>query len=161
MKNSFAIITVSLLLVTGCQVSSPSSDSKKADSAKVETVPETVPEIITTADLQAPTEMKFISHEKISLVIDISLQGGGPAYLSVYSDYQRSDTSTVKQDDYTQWNPNQNTRILASSMDSSSAEHLIAIPQHIEHVLVQVWFYDGRPPVSQEVGVQSEVIINF
>lgn len=155
-KILLMISTASALFLSGCQ--SKSHDSKPSNSS-----PDKAPSAteVTTADLKAPTDMNFISHEEVSLLADISLKGGGPTYLSVYSDYKYSDINSTKQEEYKQWKINQNSRILASSMEASTSEYLISIPQHIERILVQVWFYDSRPAVSQEVVVQKELIIKF
>lgn len=157
MHNILLMINTALLLfLAGCQ---STSDDSKTSSSSITKAPSAAE--FTTADLKAPAEMNFISHEKVSLLADITFQGGGPAYLSVYSDYKYSDVSTTKQERYKQWKTNQNSRILASSMEENTSKFQISIPQHIERVLVQVWFYDGRPAVSKEVTVQRELIINF
>ena len=159
MKNLLLIIsTISLLIITGCQQSGSKKDNAEAVQPKTEVATEAV---LKTADLKAPEGMKFISHEKIELIADITNQGGGPAYLSVYSDYEFTSANTTKEEDYKQWNPNQNSRILASSIESNSEEYLIAVPQHINRLLVQVWFYDGRPAVSQEINLEERMSVSF
>ena len=109
--------------------------------------------ITSTSQLIAPKDMKFISHKGISLAVDINNQGGGPAYLSVYSNYQYGGNNT--------WLINHDSRIIASSMGNSQIDHDFAIPQHLKKLLVQVWFYDGRPALSHEITIANQVSITF
>jgi hypothetical protein len=60
-----------------------------------------------------------------------------------------------------QWTTNQNSRVLASSIEHNKIENEFAIPQHLTKLLIQVWFYDGRPAISREVAITEEVFINF
>jgi hypothetical protein len=107
--------------------------------------------IMSTSKLIASKDMEFISHKKINLAVDINNQGGGPAYLSVYANYKESENNS--------WQIDHSSRILASSMESSQINHDFAIPQHLNKLLIQVWFYDGRAALSREVEISNEMTI--
>ena len=128
---------------------------KKTSSAAAEKEEEIITDtrIANTSQLVAPKDMKFISHKSIKLAVDINNQGGGPAYLSVYSNYQHTDNN--------RWKINHDSRILASSMASSQVNHDFAIPQHLKKLLVQVWFYDGRNPLTKEVEIDHEITLSW
>lgn len=157
MKNLMLIVTaVSLIFLVGCQKS-----GNKDNTTKVEISPKNEALVLTTADLKAPEGMKFISHEKINILADITNQGGGPAYLSVYSDYEHIPLETTSKNNHLQWKTNQNSRVLASSIEHNIMEQQLAIPQHLTRLLLQVWFYDGRPAVSQEITIKEQVSVRF
>ena len=108
---------------------------------------------ITTGQLKVLAELKFTSHSSMDLAVDINKQGGGPAYLSVYSKYSLADNQ--------HWEINYDSRLLASYMVNSQAQQKIAIPQHLTHLLVQVWFYDDRAPVSKEIRIDKQLSIQL
>jgi len=147
-------LTASLILLTGCENTSDSSSSIEDKAIQPK-------ELLTTSELIAPEDIKFISHDKIILLADITKQGGGPAYLSVYSDFEFVEKDVTKENDYLQWTTNQNSRILASSIEHNQIEQEFAIPQHLTKLLVQVWFYDGRPALSHEITIANEISIIF
>lgn len=110
-------------------------------------------EITATNQLKALAEMKYTSHSSMDLIVDIKSQGGGPGYLSVYSQYELNDKQ--------HWVIDYDSRLLASYMMEPQSQQEIAIPQHLTHLLVQVWFYDDRPPVSKEIRINKDVSIRL
>ncbi len=110
-------------------------------------------EATSTSQLKALAEMKYISHTSMDLAVDINFQGGGPAYLSVYSKYVRENND--------HWKINYDSRLLASYMINSQIRQEIAIPQHLTRLLVQVWFYDDRAPVSKEILIDKRLSIQL
>lgn len=108
---------------------------------------------LTTNQLKVLADMKFTSHASMDLAIDIANQGGGPAYLSVYSKYS--------QDDNEHWVIDYDSRILASYMINNQVQQEIATPQHLNHLLVQVWFYDDRAPISKEIRIEEQQSIKL
>lgn len=131
-----------LLSLLACQP----QEEKEADA-------QTEKEVTSTSQLKALAEMKYTSHASMALAVDIIAQGGGPGYLSVYSTYELND------DDH--WVIDYDSRLLASYMIDPHTEQEIAIPQHLTHLLVQVWFYDDRDPVSQEIRINKEVTLRL
>jgi len=118
-----------------------------------EDVAKTEEETTTTSQLKALTEMKYTSHASMDLAVDINRQGGGPAYLSVYSQYEFNDNE--------HWVIDYDSRLLASYMIDPQTLQEIAIPQHLTHLLIQVWFYDDRAPVSKEIRINKEVAVKL
>lgn len=160
MKPLLFFITASIICLTGCNNADKSTSATDDKSTLPKEATDLSPEK-TTATLKAPEGMKFISHEKMTLLADITNLGGGPAYLSVYSDFEFTEKEVTKEDDYLQWTTNQDSRVLASSIEHNHIEHEFAVPQHLTQLLVQVWFYDGRPAISQAITIDKEVSINF
>jgi hypothetical protein len=89
----------------------------------------------------------------MELAIDIVNQGGGPAYLSVYSKYSQNENA--------HWVINYESRLLASYMINNQIQQEFATPQHLSHLLVQVWFYDDRAPLSKEIRIHQQQTIVF
>jgi hypothetical protein len=145
MKNIFNKIALVLMTINLVACDSVNKDSVSAD------IEGTTP-AISTSQLVAPSDMKFVSHKGINLSIDLGNQGG-PAYLSVYSDYASNENE--------HWDINHESRILASSMNSTKISQHFSIPQHLRKLLVQVWFYDGRQPLTKEVIIENNIAINW
>lgn len=141
--NNIAIALLALCLIS-CDNAKNNTTPDKGDKEVV-----TENSITSTSQLIAPKNMKFISHKNINLAVDIENQGGGPAYLSVYVNYKQNGNNS--------WEVNHDSRILASSMTSSLMSHNFATPQHIQKLLVQIWFYDGREPLSEEVEIKNQI----
>jgi hypothetical protein len=164
MKPLLFFIAASIIGLTGCNGADESTSATEDKNTLPKEAIELSPEK-TTATLKAPDGMKFISHENMTLLADITNLGGGPAYLSVYSDFDFIEKDVAeniaKEDDYLQWTTNQDSRVLASSIEHNYIEHEFSIPQHLTQLLVQVWFYDGRPAISQAITIEKEVSINF
>jgi hypothetical protein len=121
-------------------------------SDKKETLPDS-DKPLTTSQLKVLAEMKFTSHANMNLAVDIANQGGGPAYLSVYSKYSQNENA--------HWVINYESRLLASYMINNQVQQEFAIPQHLSHLLVQVWFYDDRAPLSKEIRINPQQSIVF
>ncbi|MEH6449540.1 MAG: hypothetical protein V7765_12770 [Oleispira sp.] len=149
-------LALSMLSLIAC------NDANKAQTSLPDKEPTqtTEPEESTverTSDLVAPSDMKFISHNQIQLSVDIGAQGGIPAYLSVYSSYEELAEA--------QWQVDYDSRMLASSLIKDKTQHTFSVPQHLNNVLVQLWFYDGRAAISREVAVNQnsneEIIVTL
>ena len=121
-------------------------------SDKAEPLPE-ASKPLTTSQLKVLAEVKFTSHANMELAVDIANQGGGPAYLSVYSKYSQNENA--------HWVINYESRLLASYMINNQVQQEFATPQHLSHLLVQVWFYDDRAPLSKEIRINPQQSIVF
>jgi len=153
--NKIALVLTALNLVAcdNANKDSASADIKGVTPDSVITDDsDTGTSVTSTSQLVAPRDMKFISHKGISLSIDLGNQGG-PAYLSVYADYELSESA--------HWQINNNSRILASSMESTQFSQSFSIPQHLKKLLIQVWFYDGREPLTKEVEIKNNLAISW
>lgn len=161
MKNftSLFILTSTVLLLTACNTENKNSKQKPTIETKNPKNIESKEK--KTSDLKAPSDMNFVSHSKIKTFTDITNQGGGPAYLSIYSDYSFVSSNINSINNYDSWKTNQNSRVLASSIIKNKIENQFAIPQHISRLLVQVWFYDGRPPLIKEVDIKKEIFLTW
>jgi len=123
----------------------PTQTTEPEELAEPEELTEST--VLSTSDLVAPTDMRFISHNQVQLSVDISAQGGIPAYLSIYSIYEELTEA--------QWQVDYDSRMLASSLIKDKTQHTFSMPQHLNKVLIQLWFYDGRAAISREVSVNK------
>lgn len=139
------VILLSMLTLIACENASKSNTEEHTKESENITVPENATK--STHELIAPSDMRFISHNQIKLLVDISKQGGIPAYLSIYSSYKELEEA--------QWQVNYDSRMLASSLTQDITQHTFSVPQHLNKVLVQLWFYDGRAAISREVATNK------
>lgn len=138
--------------------SSADGDGNQPPSAPETSTPETsIPEPetpsvkpLTTADIEAPEGLTFTSAFAMDLSVNLEQYQQQKAYVSVYSDYHQADNN--------QWQINYNSRILGSSVNNGVFNKALTLPQHLEKVLVQVWFYDTSiEPLTHEVVVAERV----
>ena len=153
--NKIALFIMALNIVA-CDNVNKDSASTDSEGTIIDTVTtdnsDTETSVASTSQLLAPSDMKFVSHKGINLSVDLGNQEG-PAYLSVYADYALGDSE--------HWQINHDSRILASSMETTQISHNFSIPQHLKKLLVQVWFYDGREPLTKEVGIENNIAIRW
>ena len=147
----FSVLIFQFTLVTtiaGCQPGGGSGDRSNDDPK---------PAIIEGGDIEqmaelvAPAGTRFVSNTTARLTVDLGSYGGGPAYLSVYSDYKaEGDGYRI---DY-------GSRMLAKSFNTQKDSSQLIYPQHLDHVLVQVWFYNGAiKPLTREVKLSEDIMV--
>ena len=103
------------------------------------------------AQLVAPAGTRFVSNTSAKLTVDLGSYGGGPAYLSVYSDYEAEGDS---------YRIDYGSRMLAKSFNTQKESSQLIYPQHLDHVLVQVWFYNGAiKPLTREVKLSEDIMV--
>lgn len=150
------IVGLSLSLgMVGCGGGGSSSpgDGNQSPSASTPE-PSTPPSetSFTTADIKAPEGLAFTSAFAMDLSVNLDQFQQQKAYISVYSDYRQSENN--------QWQINYNSRILGSSVNNGVFNKALTLPQHLEKVLVQVWFYDTSiEPIIREVVVAEQVLL--
>ena len=137
-----------VVAIAGCQ-----SDGGAGDSSNDDPKPATIEggDIEHMAQLVAPAGTRFVSNTNARLTVDLGSYGGGPAYLSVYSDYKaEGDGYRI---DY-------GSRMLAKSFNTQKDSSQLIYPQHLDHVLVQVWFYNGAiKPLTREVKLSEDIMV--
>lgn len=124
--------------------------SAPATSTPEPSTPEPSVTPLTTAEIEAPEGLTFTSAFAMDLSVNLEQYQQQKAYVSVYSDYHQADNN--------QWQINYNSRILGSSVNNGVFNKALTLPQHLEKVLVQVWFYDTSiEPLTREVVVAERV----
>ena len=128
--------------------SSADGDGNQPPSTSVPQEPSVTP--LTTAEIEAPEGLTFTSAFAMDLSVNLEQYQQQKAYVSVYSDYHQADNN--------QWQINYNSRILGSSVNNGVFNKALTLPQHLEKVLVQVWFYETSiEPLTREVVVAERV----
>ncbi|UTW46930.1 hypothetical protein [Bacterioplanoides sp. SCSIO 12839] len=149
--------------LAGCGGGGSGGSSTAGDGGQPPSAPETstpvtsIPEpetpsvtSLTTAEIEAPEGLTFTSAFAMDLSVNLEQYQQQKAYISVYSDYHQADNN--------QWQINYNSRILGSSVNNGVFNKALTLPQHLEKVLVQVWFYDTSiEPLTREVTVAERV----
>lgn len=138
-----------VVVVAGCQSGGGSGDRSNDDPK---------PAIIEGGDIEqmaqlvAPAGTRFVSNTSARLTVDLGSYGGGPAYLSVYSDYEAEGDS---------YRIDYGSRMLAKSFNTQKNSSQLIYPQHLDYVLVQVWFYSGAiKPLTREVKLSEDILLN-
>ena len=133
--------------------SSADGDGNQPPSTSVPQEPSTPePSVtpLTTAEIEAPEGLTFTSAFAMDLSVNLEQYQQQKAYVSVYSDYRQTENN--------QWQINYNSRVLGSSVNNGVFNKALTLPQHLEKVLVQVWFYDTSiEPLTREVTVAERV----
>lgn len=129
------------------ELSAPETSTPVTSVPEPET-PSVMP--LTTAEIEAPEGLTFTSAFAMDLSLNLEQYQQQKAYVSVYSDYHQADNN--------QWQINYNSRVLGSSVNNGVFNKALTLPQHLEKVLVQVWFYDTSiEPLTREVTVAERV----
>jgi hypothetical protein len=166
MKN-YLIACVSVLALTACgggggggssdSGSSPSGDGGNPtdDTGTTPPTTEVVAEVVPskkTSELVVPEGFSYDSVDVVEITVDVSSLSTNRAYLSVYAGYS-GDINSGLQADY-------GTRIAESPLSAGVASMDFSTPQHIDQLLIEVWFYDGTDPIQQLVST-SDTSINW
>jgi len=148
-----SIILISILSLVSCKLADKElSRDINQEKIMIERNITTVTKDMKTHDLVVPDNIKFTSHSDINLTINIKDQGGAPAYITLYSKYENKD-STLKADS--------DSKILAGSLIKDVTDYSLSVPQHINTLLLEVWFYDGRKVIKKEVDIYKNIIVKL
>ncbi len=166
MKN-YILAFVSVLALTACgggggggstdnsagpadEGGNPAGDTGTT-TPSTEVVTEVVPSK-KTSELVVPEGFSYHPVDVVEITVDVSSLSTNRAYLSVYAGYS-GDINTGLQADY-------GTRIAESPLSAGVASMDFSTPEHIDQLLIEVWFYDGTDPIQQLVST-SDTSINW
>ncbi|MEG3696241.1 hypothetical protein V5098_24315 [Vibrio coralliirubri] len=170
MKKSLAVILAAApLVLAGCggggggggstSTASPSTPSAPATpSTPVTATPSPSPETsaaaaqsYTMSDLVVPDGFDYNSVEQFDLNIDISSISTDRSFVTVYSRFSTRDDSTLK--------PDYSSKVIAGPLDNGVFASNFAAPVNHDALLIEIWFYDGQPPLQQVVsGGDSQIV---
>ncbi|MDH5902900.1 hypothetical protein L8S00_05740 [Vibrio splendidus] len=170
MKKSLAVILATApLVLAGCggggggggsaSTPSPSTPSTPATpSTPVTATPSPSPvtgavaaQSYTMSDLVVPDGFDYSSVEQFDLDIDISSISTDRSFVTVYSRFSTRDDSTLK--------PDYSSKVIAGPLDNGVFASNFAAPVNHEALLIEIWFYDGQPPLQQVVSSGDSQII--
>ncbi|MDH5922459.1 hypothetical protein L8R85_15625 [Vibrio splendidus] len=170
MKKSLAVILAAApLVLAGCggggggggsaSTPSPSTPSTPATpSTPVTTTPSPSPvtgavaaQSYTMSDLVVPDGFDYSSVDQFDLDIDISSISTDRSFVTVYSRFSIRDDSTLK--------PDYSSKVIAGPLDNGVFASNFAAPVNHEALLIEIWFYDGQPPLQQVVSSGDSQIV--
>ncbi|OEF87357.1 hypothetical protein [Vibrio splendidus] len=171
MKKSLAVILAAApLVLAGCggggggggssaSTPSPSTPSTPATpSNPVTATPSPSPatsavaaQSYTMSDLVVPDGFDYSSVEQFDLDIDISSISTDRSFVTVYSRFSTRDDSTLK--------PDYSSKVIAGPLDNGVFASNFAAPVNHEALLIEIWFYDGQPPLQQVVSSGDSQIV--
>ncbi|MCK8086016.1 hypothetical protein [Vibrio sp. 1CM8B] len=170
MKKSLAVILAAApLVLAGCgggggggssaSTPSPSTPSTPATpSTPVTATPSPSPatsaaaaQSYTMSDLVVPDGFDYNSVEQFDLDIDISSISTDRSFVTVYSRFSTRDDSTLK--------PDYSSKVIAGPLDNGVFASNFAAPVNHEALLIEIWFYDGQPPLQQVVSSGDSQIV--
>ncbi|SBS63863.1 hypothetical protein [Vibrio splendidus] len=170
MKKSLAVILATApLVLAGCggggggggsaSTPSPSTPSTPATpSTPVTATPSPSPvtgavaaQSYTMSNLVVPDGFDYSSVDQFDLDIDISSISTDRSFVTVYSRFSTRDDSTLK--------PDYSSKVIAGPLDNGVFASNFAAPVNHEALLIEIWFYDGQPPLQQVVSSGDSQIV--
>ncbi len=167
MKKSLAIILAAApLVLAGCGGGGGggggggSSTSTPSPATPVTTTPAPSPAPATSAvatpsytmnDLIVPDGFDYSSVEQFDIDIDISSISTDRSFVTVYSRFSTRDDSTLK--------PDYSSKVIAGSLDNGVFASNFTAPVNHDSLLIEIWFYDGQPPLQQVVSSGESQIV--
>jgi hypothetical protein len=97
----------------------------------------------TMSELTVPDGFDYNPVEQHDLDIDISHISTSRSFVSVYSRYSERSDATFK--------PDYSSRLIAGSLNNGQFSSSFTAPISEESILIEIWFYDGQPPLQQVV----------
>ena len=161
MKKSLAVILAAApLVLAGCgggggggsaSTPSPSTPSTPATPSPSPATSAVAAQSYTMSDLVVPDGFDYSSVEQFDLDIDISSISTDRSFVTVYSRFSTRDDSTLK--------PDYSSKVIAGPLDNGVFASNFAAPVNHEALLIEIWFYDGQPPLQQVVSSGDSQIV--
>ena len=172
MKKSLAVILAAApLVLAGCggggggggsastpSPSTPSAPATPSTPVTVTATPSPSPvtgagaaQSYTMSDLVVPDGFDYSSVDQFDLDIDISSISTDRSFVTVYSRFSTRDDSTLK--------PDYSSKVIAGPLDNGVFASNFAAPVNHEALLIEIWFYDGQPPLQQVVSSGDSQIV--
>lgn len=168
MKKSLAVILAATpLILVGCggggggggSASTPSPATPSTPAAPSNPVTATTSSatsaaaapIYTMSNVVVPDGFDYSSVEQFDLDIDISSISTARSFVTVYSRFSTRDDSTLK--------PDYSSKVIAGSLNNGVFASNFTAPVNHDSLLVEIWFYDGQPPLQQVVSSSDSQIV--
>ncbi|MEZ8468528.1 hypothetical protein AB6D20_025940 [Vibrio splendidus] len=165
MKKSLTVILAAApLVLAGCggggggggSASTPSAPATPSTPVTATPSPSPVTGAVaaqsyTMSDLVVPDGFDYSSVDQFDLDIDISSISTDRSFVTVYSRFSTRDDSTLK--------PDYSSKVIAGPLDNGVFASNFAAPVNHEALLIEIWFYDGQPPLQQVVSSGDSQIV--
>ncbi|CAH7002338.1 conserved hypothetical protein [Vibrio chagasii] len=166
-KTMTVVLATAPLLLAGCgggggggggNTASPSPSSPATPATPVTATPSPSPvasaaaePTYTMSDLVVPDGFDYSSVEQFDIDIDISSISTDRSFVTVYSRFSARDDSTLK--------PDYSSKVIAGSLNNGVFASNFASPVSHDSLLVEIWFYDGQPPLQKVVSSSNSQIV--
>ncbi|CAH6818467.1 conserved hypothetical protein [Vibrio chagasii] len=166
-KTMTVVLATTPLLLAGCgggggggggSTASPSPSSPATPATPVTATPSPSPvasaaaePTYTMSDLVVPDGFDYSSVEQFDIDIDISSISTDRSFVTVYSRFSARDDSTLK--------PDYSSKVIAGSLNNGVFASNFASPVSHDSLLVEIWFYDGQPPLQKVVSSSNSQIV--
>ncbi|CAH7207127.1 conserved hypothetical protein [Vibrio chagasii] len=166
-KTMTVVLATAPLLLAGCgggggggggSTASPSPSSPATPATPVTATPSPSPvasaaaePTYTMSDLVVPDGFDYSSVEQFDIDIDISSISTDRSFVTVYSRFSARDDSTLK--------PDYSSKVIAGSLNNGVFASNFASPVSHDTLLVEIWFYDGQPPLQKVVSSSNSQIV--
>lgn len=169
-KTMTVVLATAPLLLAGCgggggggggstaspSPSSPSSPATPATPVAVTPSPSPVASAVATPtytmnDLVVPDGFDYSSVEQFDLDIDISSISTDRSFVTIYSRFSTRADSTLK--------PDYSSKVIAGPLDNGVFASNFTAPVNHDSLLIEIWFYDGQPPLQQVVSSSDSQIV--
>ena len=159
--KKFIIGTALCTTLAGCGgggggggTASPSPSSPATPATPVAATPSPSPAAVSThtmSNLVVPDGFDYSSVEQFDIDIDISSISTDRSFVTVYSRFSAGDDSTLK--------PDYSSKVIAGSLNNGVFASNFASPVSHDSLLVEIWFYDGQPPLQKVVSSSNSQIV--
>ncbi|MEZ8581415.1 hypothetical protein [Vibrio splendidus] len=159
-KSLAAILAAAPLVLAGCggggSASTPSAPATPSTPVTATPSPSPVTGAVaaqsyTMSDLVVPDGFDYSSVDQFDLDIDISSISTDRSFVTVYSRFSTRGDSTLK--------PDYSSKVIAGPLDNGVFASNFAAPVNHEALLIEIWFYDGQPPLQQVVSSGDSQIV--
>jgi len=160
-KTMTVVLATAPLLLAGCGgggggggTASPSPSSPATPATPVAATPSPSPAAVSThtmSNLVVPDGFDYSSVEQFDIDIDISSISTDRSFVTVYSRFSAGDDSTLK--------PDYSSKVIAGSLNNGVFASNFASPVSHDSLLVEIWFYDGQPPLQKVVSSSNSQIV--
>lgn len=134
----------------GSSTPSPAAPSTPVVTPPSTTVTPVATQSYTMNDLVVPDGFDYNPVENFDLDIDISGISTDRSFVTVYSRYTTRDDSSFK--------PDYSSKVIAGSLNNGQFASNFVAPISDENLLIEIWFYDGKPPLQQLVSSSNSQI---
>ncbi|CAH7013976.1 conserved hypothetical protein [Vibrio chagasii] len=161
-KTMTVVLATAPLLLAGCgggggggggntASPSPSSPATPATPSPSPVASAAAEPTYTMSDLVVPDGFDYSSVEQFDIDIDISSISTDRSFVTVYSRFSARDDSTLK--------PDYSSKVIAGSLNNGVFASNFASPVSHDSLLVEIWFYDGQPPLQKVVSSSNSQIV--
>ncbi|MGF1851580.1 hypothetical protein ACPV5I_06890 [Vibrio gigantis] len=164
-KTMTVVLATAPLLLAGCgggggggggSTASPSPSSPATPATPATPSPSPVASAAavptyTMSDLVVPDGFDYSSIEQFDIDIDISSISIDRSFVTVYSRFSARDDSTLK--------PDYSSKVIAGSLNNGVFASNFTSPVSHDSLLVEIWFYDGQPPLQKVVSSSNSQIV--